>query len=151
MTIHRVFFSLLLSLTQTNGDSWSVFTNQRLSFTWTHEYSWRDFFFSQSLTLTHYYSWGVFSQWIWHGLMNIRWNFFLASDCLWHSFLSYSIFMSWWRTSCHMTCFSYSRHCGRLLCSKCSSKDMPIIKFNQSKPQRVCDVCFDVLSYGGQL
>ena len=43
-----------------------------------------------------------------------------------------------------------SRHCGRLLCSKCSGKDMPIIKFNLSKPVRVCDVCFDVLTVGGQ-
>ncbi|XP_055862003.1 rabankyrin-5-like [Biomphalaria glabrata] len=44
----------------------------------------------------------------------------------------------------------HCRHCGRLLCAKCSSKDMPIIKFNLSKPVRVCDVCFDVLSIGGQ-
>ncbi|XP_060560051.1 rabankyrin-5-like, partial [Ruditapes philippinarum] len=41
------------------------------------------------------------------------------------------------------------RHCGRLLCSKCSAKDMPIVKYNLSKPVRVCDVCFDVLSLGG--
>lgn len=45
--------------------------------------------------------------------------------------------------------FSFSRHCGRLLCAKCSSKDMPIVKYNQQKPVRVCDVCFDVLSLGG--
>ncbi|GFN77456.1 ankyrin repeat and fyve domain-containing protein 1 [Plakobranchus ocellatus] len=44
----------------------------------------------------------------------------------------------------------HCRHCGRLLCSKCSSKDMPIVKFNISKPTRVCDICFDVLSIGGQ-
>ncbi|KAH3876984.1 hypothetical protein DPMN_000837 [Dreissena polymorpha] len=43
----------------------------------------------------------------------------------------------------------HCRHCGRLLCAKCSSKDMPIIKYNLSKPVRVCDVCFDVLSIGG--
>ncbi|KAL4223226.1 Ankyrin repeat and FYVE domain-containing protein 1 [Mactra antiquata] len=43
----------------------------------------------------------------------------------------------------------HCRHCGRLLCSKCSSKDMPIVKYNLSKPVRVCDVCFDVLSLGG--
>ncbi|XP_046578318.1 rabankyrin-5-like [Haliotis rubra] len=43
----------------------------------------------------------------------------------------------------------HCRHCGRLLCSKCSSKDMPIVKFNLSKPVRVCDICFDVLSVGG--
>ncbi|GFR77311.1 vacuolar protein sorting-associated protein 27, partial [Elysia marginata] len=44
----------------------------------------------------------------------------------------------------------HCRHCGRLLCSKCSSKDMPIVKFNITKPARVCDICFDVLSIGGQ-
>ncbi|XP_059177093.1 rabankyrin-5-like isoform X2 [Physella acuta] len=44
----------------------------------------------------------------------------------------------------------HCRHCGRLLCAKCSSKDMPIVKFNLSKPVRVCDVCFEVLSIGGQ-
>ncbi|CAG2230838.1 ANKFY1 [Mytilus edulis] len=43
----------------------------------------------------------------------------------------------------------HCRHCGRLLCAKCSSKDMPIVKYNQQKPVRVCDVCFDVLSLGG--
>ncbi|KAK7469532.1 hypothetical protein BaRGS_00036438, partial [Batillaria attramentaria] len=44
----------------------------------------------------------------------------------------------------------HCRHCGRLLCSKCSGKDMPIVKFGLAKPVRVCDVCFDVLSVGGQ-
>lgn len=39
----------------------------------------------------------------------------------------------------------FSRHCGRILCSKCSGQDVPIIKFNLNKPVRVCDVCFDVL------
>ncbi|XP_055996829.1 rabankyrin-5-like isoform X5 [Ostrea edulis] len=43
----------------------------------------------------------------------------------------------------------HCRHCGRLLCSKCSSKDMPIIKYNLPKPVRVCEMCFDVLSLGG--
>ncbi|XP_062587167.1 rabankyrin-5-like isoform X2 [Saccostrea cucullata] len=43
----------------------------------------------------------------------------------------------------------HCRHCGRLLCSKCSSKDMPIVKYNLSKPVRVCEICFDVLSIGG--
>ncbi|XP_064648552.1 rabankyrin-5-like isoform X2 [Lineus longissimus] len=42
----------------------------------------------------------------------------------------------------------HCRHCGRLLCSKCSDKDMPIVKFNQAKPVRVCEMCFDVLSLG---
>ncbi|XP_067934786.1 rabankyrin-5-like [Watersipora subatra] len=42
----------------------------------------------------------------------------------------------------------HCRHCGRLLCSKCSSRDIPIIKFSLNKPVRVCNVCFDVLTLG---
>lgn len=42
-----------------------------------------------------------------------------------------------------------SRHCGRLLCHKCSIKEIPIIKFDLNKPVRVCDICFDVLTLGG--
>ncbi|MGH0158390.1 UNVERIFIED_CONTAM: hypothetical protein FKN15_035500, partial [Acipenser sinensis] len=45
--------------------------------------------------------------------------------------------------------FSLSRHCGRLLCHKCSVKEIPIIKFDLNKPVRVCDICFDVLTLGG--
>ncbi|ESO10241.1 hypothetical protein HELRODRAFT_190418 [Helobdella robusta] len=40
----------------------------------------------------------------------------------------------------------HCRHCGRLLCSRCSAKEVPIIKFELTKPVRVCDLCFDVLS-----
>jgi ankyrin repeat protein len=42
----------------------------------------------------------------------------------------------------------HCRHCGRVLCSKCSGKDIPILKFNLNKPVRVCEVCFDVLTSG---
>ncbi|KAI1307992.1 Rabankyrin-5 [Halotydeus destructor] len=42
----------------------------------------------------------------------------------------------------------HCRHCGRVLCSRCSSKEMPIVKFNLNKPVRVCDVCSDVLTLG---
>ena len=42
----------------------------------------------------------------------------------------------------------HCRHCGRILCSKCSSKEMPIGKFGQTKPVRVCEVCYDVLTLG---
>ncbi|XP_033627890.1 rabankyrin-5-like [Asterias rubens] len=42
----------------------------------------------------------------------------------------------------------HCRHCGRILCNKCSSKMVPIIKYDQTKPVRVCDICFDVLSLG---
>uniref|UniRef100_A0A4W3ID53 Ankyrin repeat and FYVE domain containing 1 n=1 Tax=Callorhinchus milii TaxID=7868 RepID=A0A4W3ID53_CALMI len=43
----------------------------------------------------------------------------------------------------------HCRHCGRLLCHKCSTKEIPIIKFDLNKPVRVCDICFDVLTLGG--
>ncbi|CAB1316853.1 unnamed protein product [Coregonus sp. 'balchen'] len=43
----------------------------------------------------------------------------------------------------------HCRHCGRLLCHKCSIKEIPIIKFDLNKPVRVCEVCFDVLTLGG--
>ncbi|KAL1453776.1 hypothetical protein WDU94_010089 [Cyamophila willieti] len=40
----------------------------------------------------------------------------------------------------------HCRHCGRLLCSKCSSQEVPILKFNLAKPVRVCEVCVNVIS-----
>ncbi|KAG7268987.1 hypothetical protein CRUP_004258 [Coryphaenoides rupestris] len=43
----------------------------------------------------------------------------------------------------------HCRHCGRLLCHKCSIKEIPIIKFDLNKPVRVCDICFDVMTLGG--
>lgn len=47
-------------------------------------------------------------------------------------------------------CYVYncSRHCGRVLCKKCSEKEISILKFNLQKPVRVCDTCFDVLTAG---
>ncbi|CAG9104276.1 unnamed protein product [Plutella xylostella] len=42
----------------------------------------------------------------------------------------------------------HCRHCGRMLCNKCSSQDVPILKFGQNKPQRVCEICFNVLQVG---
>ena len=48
----------------------------------------------------------------------------------------------------HQYVFDFSRHCGRLLCGKCSSKDIPIVKFSLNKPVRVCDICFNVLTLG---
>ncbi|XP_014670719.1 PREDICTED: rabankyrin-5-like [Priapulus caudatus] len=42
----------------------------------------------------------------------------------------------------------HCRHCGRLLCNKCSSKVIPILKFDQTKPVRACSICFDVLTLG---
>lgn len=44
--------------------------------------------------------------------------------------------------------FDSSRHCGRNLCSKCSSNEIPILKFQINKPVRVCSVCFEVLQVG---
>ncbi|XP_008195018.3 rabankyrin-5 [Tribolium castaneum] len=43
----------------------------------------------------------------------------------------------------------HCRHCGRALCNKCSDQEVPIIKFGENKPVRVCNVCFDVLKTGG--
>ncbi|CAK9295990.1 unnamed protein product [Gordionus sp. m RMFG-2023] len=40
----------------------------------------------------------------------------------------------------------HCRHCGRILCTKCSDKTMPISKYNLTKPVRVCSVCYDVLT-----
>ncbi|RWS12587.1 rabankyrin-5-like protein [Dinothrombium tinctorium] len=42
----------------------------------------------------------------------------------------------------------HCRHCGRIVCARCSNKEIPILKFNVTKPARVCGVCFDVLSSG---
>lgn len=42
----------------------------------------------------------------------------------------------------------HCRHCGRALCSKCSDQEVPIIKFGENKPVRVCRVCFEVLRSG---
>ncbi|KAG0712539.1 Rabankyrin-5 [Chionoecetes opilio] len=42
----------------------------------------------------------------------------------------------------------HCRHCGRILCSRCSDKDVPILKFSLNKPVRVCQTCFDVLTLG---
>ena len=42
--------------------------------------------------------------------------------------------------------FYCSRHCGRILCGKCSDQVVPILKFNLSKPVRVCLLCSQVLS-----
>lgn len=44
----------------------------------------------------------------------------------------------------------HCRHCGRVLCKKCSEKEVSILKFSLQKPVRVCDICFDVLTAGGQ-
>ncbi|XP_028400515.1 rabankyrin-5-like isoform X2 [Dendronephthya gigantea] len=43
----------------------------------------------------------------------------------------------------------HCRHCGRLLCAKCSSKQIPILKYEQTKPVRVCEVCHDMLNNVG--
>ncbi|RWS28105.1 rabankyrin-5-like isoform X2 [Leptotrombidium deliense] len=44
----------------------------------------------------------------------------------------------------------HCRHCGRIVCAKCSSREITILKFNVHKPARVCGICFDVLSNGFQ-
>lgn len=42
----------------------------------------------------------------------------------------------------------HCRHCGRILCAKCSSRELTISKFKLTKPARVCGVCAEVLTYG---
>uniref|UniRef100_A0A914YGV6 FYVE-type domain-containing protein n=1 Tax=Panagrolaimus superbus TaxID=310955 RepID=A0A914YGV6_9BILA len=42
----------------------------------------------------------------------------------------------------------HCRHCGRLVCSKCSEHQIPIVKYNLQKNVRVCHMCFDVLTLG---
>ncbi|KAG7389746.1 M-phase phosphoprotein 8 [Phytophthora pseudosyringae] len=41
----------------------------------------------------------------------------------------------------------HCRHCGRTVCYNCSSNKIAIPKFQVPKPDRVCDTCFDVLSF----
>ncbi|KAI0982905.1 hypothetical protein GJ496_001799, partial [Pomphorhynchus laevis] len=42
----------------------------------------------------------------------------------------------------------HCRHCGRILCKKCSELELPIPKFNLDKTVRVCQTCFDFLTMG---
>jgi len=42
----------------------------------------------------------------------------------------------------------HCRHCGRLLCNKCSQQQMPILKYEITKPVRVCQICFGLLTQG---
>lgn len=42
----------------------------------------------------------------------------------------------------------HCKHCGRLLCNKCSSRETHIAKFNVTKPVRVCELCYTVLESG---
>ncbi|KAI1731590.1 ankyrin repeats (3 copies) domain-containing protein [Ditylenchus destructor] len=42
----------------------------------------------------------------------------------------------------------HCRHCGRLVCAKCSEHQMPIMKYNLAKNVRVCALCYDVLIMG---
>ncbi|CAF3345195.1 unnamed protein product [Rotaria socialis] len=42
----------------------------------------------------------------------------------------------------------HCRHCGRVLCKRCSVNELPIMKFNLQKPMRVCQLCTDVLTHG---
>nr|XP_022906435.1 rabankyrin-5 [Onthophagus taurus] len=44
----------------------------------------------------------------------------------------------------------HCRHCGRVLCGKCSDQETPIIKFGENKPVRVCRICFEVLRDGAR-
>ena len=39
------------------------------------------------------------------------------------------------------------RHCGRVVCGKCSANQLKIEKFGLTKPQKICTVCFEVLTF----
>lgn len=39
----------------------------------------------------------------------------------------------------------HCRHCGRVICDKCSPKKINIRKFNLNQPERVCTTCFEAL------
>ncbi|VDP10505.1 unnamed protein product [Soboliphyme baturini] len=41
-----------------------------------------------------------------------------------------------------------NRHCGRLLCGKCSENSVLIMKYKAQKPLRVCSLCCSVLTFG---
>ncbi|KAL7680689.1 putative BTB/POZ domain, FYVE zinc finger, Zinc finger, FYVE/PHD-type, PDZ superfamily [Plasmopara halstedii] len=41
----------------------------------------------------------------------------------------------------------YCRHCGRTVCYNCSRNKIAIPKFQVLKPDRVCDTCYDVLTF----
>ncbi|XP_061389135.1 rabankyrin-5 [Musca vetustissima] len=82
-------------------------------------------------------------------------NFKLATDQLLHRLLDQLPQESPWSESdlCQECNSKFSltmrkhhcRHCGRVVCSKCSNNDVPILKFGVNKPVRVCGICFDVL------
>uniref|UniRef100_A0A0N4ZNH2 Ankyrin n=1 Tax=Parastrongyloides trichosuri TaxID=131310 RepID=A0A0N4ZNH2_PARTI len=42
----------------------------------------------------------------------------------------------------------HCRHCGRLACSKCTERTMPLIKYGIQKAVRICETCHDVLTIG---
>jgi ankyrin repeat protein len=44
----------------------------------------------------------------------------------------------------------HCRHCGRVICSKCTSAEIPILKYNLQKPVRVCATCYDILTIGAK-
>ncbi|KAH8379366.1 hypothetical protein KR009_004439, partial [Drosophila setifemur] len=85
-------------------------------------------------------------------------NFKLATDQLLHKLLDQLPQESPWSESdlCQECTTKFTitmrkhhcRHCGRVLCSKCSNNDVPILKFGINKPVRVCCVCFNVLQCG---
>lgn len=80
--------------------------------------------------------------------------FFFFCNAQFIIFTSFHLYFIFFVKLCDEPCVTSfppnsSRHCGRLLCHKCSIKEIPIIKFDLNKPVRVCDICFDVLTLGG--
>ncbi|RCN29576.1 ankyrin repeat protein [Ancylostoma caninum] len=60
-----------------------------------------------------------------------------------------SVFYHCQETSLQLLNCACFRHCGRLVCAKCSEVTMPIAKFGEEKRVRVCSLCAEVLTTGG--
>lgn len=47
-------------------------------------------------------------------------------------------------------CYIVPRNCGKVFCSDCADRDMPLPHQNLFQPVRVCNMCFDSLRGGNE-